>query len=706
MSDEQVIAAWQRLTPEAMSAQLARNYSMISSPGPAAGSLAKVLLQDPLHLHELLQERLREQIPPGLAGGGEATFSPSGRDLLIQIEGQRPLSDLAFAQALTDAITRLANRENTNHLELKISGAYAIAAHSSSKIRADAINSTASSVIPLIILFAVLYRRPLRMFMLSFAPVAIGVVWGFGVYALIHPTITPLAAVVGGTLAGIGLDYSIHFVTHYYEMRAKGPVTPWAAMKDVHRPLLAAWLTSLIAFAAIGWSSVRVLRDFAIIGSLGLLGVYLATVFVLPSLVLLWQSYSRGRSATDYRLPIGVWLLRWLYPRSRSILIASVVVLIGGAVYLAIAGIPWEQETDLHNLHPRPNPPLDAQVEISRRMGTSADLMLIELRAPDETTLLQRAHDVQTRLKSPKLREVGVTGTLSLASLLPDPRVAAVRIDNVDAQRVEQVVSDFRAAVAASDFEPAKYEKYADFLRTLLAPESAPAVADLQRYPELARTLLASPAAGDHEALVYLFFDKPFDDTRAIDRAVTAIRESVQDLPGVTVTGMSVLTHDTAGTIHRDLPWMIAIAGLCVYGYLYLHFRSLRLALFAVLPTLLSFGGVLVVMRITGMRLNLVNLVMVPLLLGINIDYGIFAVDGLRRPEGRPQRDHFLGVVLAMLTCVGTTFLGFGSLVTVSVPAVRSLGWLMNVGLATSVLTTLLVLWPIVFLYSRRRGTE
>jgi predicted RND superfamily exporter protein len=103
--------------------------------------------------------------------------------------------------------------------------------------------------------------------------------------------------------------------------------------------------------------------------------------------------------------------------------------------------------------------------------------------------------------------------------------------------------------------------------------------------------------------------------------------------------------------------------------------------------------------------LNLVNLVMVPLLLGINIDYGIFAVDGLRRAGGQSQRDYFLGVVLAMFTCAGTTLLGFGSLITVSVPAVRSLGWLMNVGLITSVLATLLILWPIVFLYGRRRGT-
>ena len=41
-----------------------------------------------------------------------------------------------------------------------------------------------------------------------------------------------------------------------------------------------------------------------------------------------------------------------------------------------------------------------------------------------------------------------------------------------------------------------------------------------------------------------------------------------------------------------------------------------------------------------------------------------------------------------------------------SVPAVRSLGWLVNVGIAGCTLGAVFVLWPMVILLARKRGTE
>src|SRR5437762_308942 len=121
----------------------------------------------------------------------------------------RPVSDLEFSKQLVAAVRRLAERENHEKLDVQLTGGYAIAAASERAIRHDMITSVISSVVFLQLLFLFAYRRPIRSFAIAFLPVAIGITYGFGVYALLTPKLTPMTAVIGGILAGMAIDYAI-----------------------------------------------------------------------------------------------------------------------------------------------------------------------------------------------------------------------------------------------------------------------------------------------------------------------------------------------------------------------------------------------------------------------------------------------------------------------------------------------------------------
>jgi len=96
-------------------------------------------------------------------------------------------------------------------------------------------------------------------------------------------------------------------------------------------------------------------------------------------------------------------------------------------------------------------------------------------------------------------------------------------------------------------------------------------------------------------------------------------------------------------------------------------------------------------------RITLLHTVMAPLLLGINLDYGIFAVYAWQSSRDRRELwGHFPAALSALIICGGSTTIGFGSLVITSIPAIKSLGWLVNVGVGSCVLATLFVLWPII----------
>src|SRR2546423_1249871 len=70
-------AARARLPPQAMREQMRRNATAISAPGPAAGAIAKLLLHDPLRLHEFLLDRFKDA--RALAPGGATGDAPMDR---------------------------------------------------------------------------------------------------------------------------------------------------------------------------------------------------------------------------------------------------------------------------------------------------------------------------------------------------------------------------------------------------------------------------------------------------------------------------------------------------------------------------------------------------------------------------------------------------------------------------------------------------
>jgi predicted RND superfamily exporter protein len=710
-----------RLSPDGMRRQLEQNEAALAAPGPAVGTLAKVIARDPLRLYEFLLARMRAGDTLAGGGAGGAFFSPDRRSLLIRVEGARPTKDYGFAGELVRICNRLLGQANRDRLRIDITGGYAIGAHSAAMIRRDSIVGVVSSVVGLAALFGLLYRRPVRLFLLSFGPVAIGVLWGFGLYALFRNTVTPLGAVVGGALGGIGIDYTIHYVIAYFARRADiahehpGELAVEAARQTSRlflSPMFAACLTSIIGFATIALSPVPVLRDFAMIGTLCLLGSWLAATLLLPALMT-WRrrGVAVDETPVSLRWPITTTLERWLVARPAHFVAGGLAVVAAAVVCLVVGGVHLESESDLNSLHPQPNPPLAAQRFIAERTQRTAGPVLLYLRADNPTQLVTLSHDVQNRLtQSADAKAAGVVGQVGLASLLPDP-VVVERRATLLAERFPPgtITRNFATAIEGSSLAVAGTERYAVFLESFVKPPAVPGVASLVAYPEFGRLLLSRDAlagAPAREAVTIVMFDAPLSTRDRRDAALAAIHGAIGPLNGVTVTGMAQISTDVEATVVRDLPRLLAAALVVITMYLALQFRSLKLALIAMAPTTVSVLVVLAFMSLTGTRLNLVNGIMAPLLLGINVDYGIFAAGAWRSAKhGQELSAHFRPLATALLTCCATTFIGFGSMVPSSVPAVQSLGTLINVGVTACAAATLLLVWPAMVLLRSRASS-
>ena len=833
LDDATFAAAMHRLTREQMQKQIEQDQAMMATPGPAAGALAKTFMQDPLRLREFLLDRLKEQAPFHTYQGSDAFLSPDGRNLLIRVRGRKPPDDLDYCQALVREIDACANRANSDHLTVQLAGSYAIAADSGRAIRSDMISSVTGSIICLQLLFLLAYRGAFRLFIVALAPIALGILLGFGIYAIFHTGLTPLAGVLGGILAGMAIDYSVQYLSMYESRRGNGapaivaaqeatvgftpspgtprasfspsPSTPgegWGGGRAVDRdptknphpdpppeyrergnanananavpPYLratpgvtpaafAAWATSVVGFLAIAASSVRMLRDFSILGSIGLAGAFVCVVMLEPMLLSRLDHRPDRIARSYFRFSLAP-LLGWIGNHRKLCAGASILI----ALLSAVALVAWRGdllsfESDLTVMHPRPHPALAAQDEISKRFGIAPDSIVVYLHAVSDQKLLELSHDVSQRLSTSSVKDAGVARTYGLATLLPDPRVASARIAATGPAVAERVVNDFQNVMRDAGFnlDAQPIKNYSTFLRVLLTRHSPPTIHDMLPYQALARTMLprtAFSSGSEHssDAITVVFMSHTFSDRAFRDRAVNGVRTALNGRSGATPTGLSIIAFDTEAAVRRDLPILACIALIAVAIYLAFHFRSVTNAALALAPTLFSFLVLLAVMHLAGQKLNMINLVAVPLLIGIDVDYGIFLVS-LARPKeihvdgplipspgtpgegqgggsslGRGQpldplpspppeyrereeegprahpeneknasaqlANNLSPVCHAVMICALATLIGFGSLAWTSVPAIRSLGIAVAVGIGACLFSAMFLLVPIFFM--------
>lgn len=716
LDDRAFAAARERLTTEGIRARIAHDKALLSAPGPAAGAFARVMRQDPLQLHEFIMDRLAGQRPFRTYQNGDAFISPDGRSLLIRVLGRQPPNNLEFCRAITDGARQAGQSANVDGLKLEYTGSYAIATLSERSIRRDMIGSVIGSVVLLQLLFLLAYRSPIGLFFLAFGPVAFGILLGFGVYALFLVSLTPLTAVLGAILAGMGIDYSIQYISYYESRRATGASAREAAPDSVlvmSPAILAAWATSVVGFIAIGFSRVKALREFAILGSLGLTGAFLCAVAVLPAILMLADRRPANAARSRIRFSASGFVSS-LSRRGVLWLTTCLLVLAGAVIFIGRAGADvLPLETDLTVMHPRPNPAIDAQYHIARRFGISPGSLVVYLHAPSPEELVELSQSVDARLKQPVVRAAGIAGSYGLATLLPDPRVAPARMASISQSEADRVVSDFQAALAESGFAPQAFEGYSQFLRVLLTQHSVPSIQSLLAYPRLAETILPASALrgiSPTEAITLVFADGSLDldrDREARDTVIRAARSALSGLNGATVTGLGVVSHDTEQTVRSELPRLIIAAVVIVVAYLAVHFRSLGDAALSLLPGVFGMIVGAAVLRLCGQRLNMVNLVAVPLLIGIDVDYGIFLVSLARIKRLRQESiaetvRNIEPPVHAVAMCAVATILGYVSLIWTSVPAERSLGIAAAAGIGACLIGVMFLLIPILFRLARR----
>lgn len=692
-----------RLTSKGMAERFAQAERTAAAPG-IAGSAMSSLLEDPLGLTELVTSSYEGWSDAGVGKPGSPMLSSDGRSLMIQVSPIDPTGEIDQANAVVAAVHRAIERAESNNLGVSVGGGLAIADAAERSIRRDMIISSIGTMILLQLLFLATFRK-LLLFPVALMPAVVGALVGFGVFALTGRSLSPPTAVLGALLAGMGIDYAIHYLAH----TTAGEPLP-QVNRRLSRPLIIACVTSVIAMLTLIASDVSALRDFATIGAVGLAATLVASLMLLPALLKVLAPGTSDRSTTfastrwaaDGLIPLVIKRPKIAYLFAGLTACAAVLVL---ALH---PGGPIHFDRDLGNMHPQPNAPLQTQQAIAEAFEGQGETLMLYLTADREEALVSQAARCRELLRTDPQTSLFVAGSFGIDMLVPSKqqlKTSHAFAETIDATHAQ---ATFDEAVNNSIFNPEAFADYRKALGDLLRPGDGPTLSTLSAYPELSAGLLPRDAtstdlsaAEEYEAVSFVSVSHTMQTRQQRAEVIDAIRRALTDVPGVTLTGLTVVGHDVETQVRYELPRLLGIAGLAAFLWIGLCYRSVRDLMLAFLPVILGLIVTFAVMRATGIGLNLLNLVALPLLIGLGIDDGVFMVSIARECRRRKQSrvelfNQLASSAQAITLTTITTTLAFGSLTLTAVPAMQALGVVMAIGMVACWAVTVGLLAPLL----------
>ncbi len=351
--------------------------------------------------------------------------------------------------------------------------------------------------------------------------------------------------------------------------------------------------------------------------------------------------------------------------------------------------------------HGRSSPPpreaLDSTAQLTAQLKMLRRIVAGALKRKDvPTPIAAELEDLQTVLDE----------TRALLGELAGPPVLwrierAVRLDRLLKRDVPERVR--RVAQIDSAFVRLR-QSLAQRLDVLLDP----APLRPEDFPPALMRPFVDASDPDHPRYALHIFPRLPDDPNVSDPlSPDFLPDFVADLESIDplVTGGAPQIHRSGKLIWAAYQQAGVAALALVVVLVWVVFRSIRDALLALLPVLLSFLITFGVMGAIGVDLNPANLMVLPLLFGIGVDAGVHVVHRARmNPEERPIGLSF-GTGKGITVTSVTTLCGFVTMIFASHRGVASLGLVMTIGLATTMVACWTVLPALLeILQSRSEG--
>ena len=563
------------------------------------------------------------------------------------------------------------------------------------------------------LLFIIAYQGVVKPLLAVFC-LLLGLSWTMGFTALTIGHLNILSVVFTTILIGLGIDFGIHILERFKEERQQGNEILPALQKTLQgtgKGNFAGAITTAIAFGAMVLTDFIGIVELGWIAGWGILFCMVAMLLVLPALITVeekWRkpSYTQKKSTTATQRG---WVDKLFDHYYLIIGVCTVLVLIAS---LSLKDLRFDY--NLLNLQAKGTEAVQYEMKILESAGRSAwsaAILADSFKEIQEKERQLKALPTVARVESisaviPDNQEENAQIIReNLAPLLKDLEVEPEDVDfswkalnktlkgiqfklqgreGDDLDPVEMAgnrVRNFREQ--SQKMEPELAEKrlqnfsqllFADY-RNLMEELKANADVKLVKLEEIPETLRKRYISQKGKYVAHIF---PSVDVWDLDERKKYLDDLRSVDPNVTGTAIHMFESTrlmTEGYVNGGLYAMTAII-----IYVFFLFRNLRTVFFVLLPVLVGSIWTIGIMELIGLKLNMANLVILPLILGIGVVNGIHITHRYREEEDKHASILGKSTGQAVLLSSLTTMIGFGSMMVANHYGVFSLGMVLTLG--------------------------
>ncbi len=616
-----------------------------------------------------------------------------------------------------------------------------------------------SSIIAIILILGLMIFA-FRMFsapLISGIPLVTGIIWTIGLAGFIVHRLNIITAMYMIVLLGLGIDYAIHLLTAYIQEKEEGRNLHDAVISALTKSgsgIIVGALTSAAAFFMLSFSKTEMVSELGIIAGLGIISELFVMMLMIPPLLAFRNYRLVKKGKEDHPLfkrininanaasGLGKILVR------RPVIIA--LIMVGITVLLSFYSGRVGIETNIMKMEAKGLESIKLQDEMVKEFGMAPDgLSIISNNIEDIKNISKKLEKLSS------VKQVDSIGPYVVTQAELERRVPEIEIfrsnlartdysDNTvdtsglleELYRLEDnlielsdmayignmnKISSVLSKITGRNDDGDKIVKTSfDSLYTFLKNNTYN-IKELQNLQKSVRlslkkklsrmaseqmvTLQMVPASirdayvsGDNKSFLVSIIPTQNPWKGDFRNIYTSQVATVTDK----ATGM-VLAGDQLSTMAREDGVRSSIAAVIViFIILLIDFRNLKLALLTMIPLAASFLELFGIMGLAGIKFDFVNIIAVPLLIGIGIDDAVH-INHRYLLEGKGAMEHVISRTgTALLLTSVTTIIGFASFLPSPMRAMRSTGIVLALAMAIAFINSVLLHPSIIIIVAEK----
>lgn len=562
----------------------------------------------------------------------------------------------------------------------------------------------------------------------------------FGLATLLVGHLNILSMAFAVMLLGLGVEYGIQVVLRHQELMQQMSFEQALQQSLISnlRPILLAFATTALAFLTFLLTDFKGIAELGLIAAVGVGVCFVATFTVLPAMLVILH---KGRATTSkgQLSPSQESRLTRLFARPGLIVTIAALLALAGVV--ALPRVPFD--FNMLNLQAKGLESVHYAYKLMRSKENSGYFGVSMAKDRDEAISLAKRFEalpsvdhvvsLPALVPSQQSEKLALLARLkqTMAPIKPAPYTESLQVMELPAvfegfrQRVEllkqhleqQKLPEARSIAAFlttldrffAGLEREKDGNALNMLREMQERMFAPLPEKLALLKESlnARTVseMDIPAAlkrrftgKDGRLLVQIAPKKEIFNEQPLAEFVTQIKTIDPH-----ATGEPVSVYESFKILKTSYlqAFLYALAGVVLI--MLVAFRSLRATLLGIAPLaaglLLMVGG----MWLFGLKFNVANIIVMPLLLGVGIDSAIYIISRHRQGEESPVQVALSSAGRGVFLNALTILFSFGALMVARHQGVFSIGAIMSLGMTAIVVAFLIFLPALLLLVERRK---